>query len=52
MPRATDWRGPSGESYAELLFWLMDNRYIARREGLKLLGGTARRPLLSSGKAP
>ena len=35
----------SGESWAELLFWLIDNPDIAPGEREKLLGGTARRIL-------
>ena len=35
----------TGESWAELLFWLIDNPDISHGEREKLLGGTARRIL-------
>lgn len=35
----------TGESWAELLFWLMDNPQLSPDERQKLLGGTARRIL-------
>jgi len=35
----------TGESWAELLFWLVDNPELSQSEREKLLGGTARRIL-------